>query len=371
MTDINYPASGGGGGAGGAVDLNDGAGNPITSQVSGSKRALDVGIDVAGVQVDPRQIRALTISDVVSAAMDDGAGNALTSQVSGTQRALDVGVNVAGVQVDPRAIRALTASDVISANMRMDVSGTPTAVPGNSLGLLTSTPYATYIGTMAAPTTGVIISSIDCANYRFISFNVTTTAGSFAIGIQGSNDNINWFSHPFNTLATPNSVINTTAGAAGIYTAAILTRYIRLNVTTNVTGTITATAVVFDNTRIDPGAKYIVQSGTSTTTTYFAGRVRTLNLRYNYASGTVTTSAYTQILASLVIATSNLWIADTSGSAIILATGAAGSESDQLYIPPGGFESYVYLSIANGVRLSIKALDVNASSGQLIINGLA
>jgi len=34
--------------------LQDGAGNAITSQVSGAQRALDVGIDVAGVQVDPR-----------------------------------------------------------------------------------------------------------------------------------------------------------------------------------------------------------------------------------------------------------------------------------------------------------------------------
>lgn len=35
-------------------NLYDGAGNALTSQVSGIRRALDVGIDVAGVQVDPR-----------------------------------------------------------------------------------------------------------------------------------------------------------------------------------------------------------------------------------------------------------------------------------------------------------------------------
>lgn len=32
----------------------------------------------------------------------DGAGNLLTSQVNGAQRALDIGINVAGVQIDPR-----------------------------------------------------------------------------------------------------------------------------------------------------------------------------------------------------------------------------------------------------------------------------
>jgi hypothetical protein len=48
--------------------------------------------------------------------LQDGSGNNITSQVSGSQRALDVGINVAGVQVDPRAIRALTSSDVVTAN---------------------------------------------------------------------------------------------------------------------------------------------------------------------------------------------------------------------------------------------------------------
>lgn len=48
-------------------------------------------------------------------AMIDANGNAISSQVNGSQQALDVGVNVAGVQVDPRAIRALTIADTVSA----------------------------------------------------------------------------------------------------------------------------------------------------------------------------------------------------------------------------------------------------------------
>ena len=170
--------------------ISDGAGTALTSQANGAQQALDVGINVAGVQVDPRSIRALTASDVVSAVqsgtwninnisgtislptgaatsalqtsgnssltsidgklpstlgqkamaaslavviasdqsdfpvkLEDGAGNAITSQVNGAQRALDVGINVAGVQVDPRAIRALTASDVVTANIK-DATGT-------------------------------------------------------------------------------------------------------------------------------------------------------------------------------------------------------------------------------------------------------
>lgn len=55
--------------------LNDGAGVNLTSQVNGGQQALDVGINVAGVQIDPRQIRALTSSDVVTAAQ--GAPNTI------------------------------------------------------------------------------------------------------------------------------------------------------------------------------------------------------------------------------------------------------------------------------------------------------
>lgn len=74
----------------------DGAGNNITSQANSAQRALDVGIDVSGVQVDPRAIRALTNADIVKAQVQDNAGNGITSTaVSGKQR-LDVTLASAG-----------------------------------------------------------------------------------------------------------------------------------------------------------------------------------------------------------------------------------------------------------------------------------
>jgi len=50
----------------------------------------------------------------VQARLQDSLANNITTQANGSQRAMDVGVNVAGVQVDPRSIRALTASDVVT-----------------------------------------------------------------------------------------------------------------------------------------------------------------------------------------------------------------------------------------------------------------
>lgn len=45
-----------------SMRLQDGSGNNISSQASGGQRALDIGIDVAGTQVDPRT-RTWTLSD--------------------------------------------------------------------------------------------------------------------------------------------------------------------------------------------------------------------------------------------------------------------------------------------------------------------
>jgi len=65
-----------------------------------------------------------TQSGTWSVRTQDGAGNLLTSQVNGTQRALDVGIDVAGVQIDPRAAspgtitnRSGTATNVVSTVM--------------------------------------------------------------------------------------------------------------------------------------------------------------------------------------------------------------------------------------------------------------
>jgi len=67
----------------------------------------------------------LSESDHVGAYLQDSLGNLITSQANGSQQALDVGINVAGVQIDPRQIRLLTSADVVK------VSNLPTTVDTN------------------------------------------------------------------------------------------------------------------------------------------------------------------------------------------------------------------------------------------------
>jgi hypothetical protein len=91
----------------------------------------------------------------------------------------------------------------------------------------------------------------------------------------------------------------------------------------------------------------------------------------DYSITPVTTAAYVQLAAALVTALNSLSIFDSSGSGMILAVGAPGSEVNQLYVPPGGNVAGYDISIQAGSRVSYKALTANATSGQLIITGLS
>ena len=99
------------------------------------------------------------------------------------------------------------------------------------------------------------------------------------------------------------------------------------------------------------------------------GRNTVTLLRVVYSGTPVTTGAYVQILASTTADMGNQIIFDSSGAAMILAVGPIGSEIDKLYIQPGG-QSFT-LSIPAGSRLSLKALDQNATNGQFIMTGLS
>lgn len=83
---------------------------PVRTQTNG-----DVVVQLVDGTVTSQKL-AVDSSGRITAKLDDGAGNAVTSQTNGAQRALDVGINVAGVQIDPRSIRALTSADVVTAN---------------------------------------------------------------------------------------------------------------------------------------------------------------------------------------------------------------------------------------------------------------
>lgn len=93
-----------------------------------------------------------------------------------------------------------------------------------------------------------------------------------------------------------------------------------------------------------------------------------VDLLFNdYTLTSVSTAAYTQLIASTSAAASKVEVFDSSGECMILAVGAAASEVDQFYIFPGG-NGPVELSIPSGSRISIKAKTATASSGFIAVN---
>lgn len=256
----------------------------------------------------------------------DAAGNNLTSQVSGSQRALDVGVVVSGTQVDPRAIRALTSLDVVTANQ-----GGTWSVDAVQSGTWTVTAQQATAANLNATVTGTVAAT------QSGTWNINDVSGTISLPTGAA------------TAAKQPAL-----GTAGTASADVIT----------VQGITGMTALKVDGSAVTQPVSIASIPAES-------GRSKVLLYRNDYSSVNLTTSAYVQVTGSTLGAINRLYIADTSGSAIILATGGAGSEVDQLYIGPGGSDAPYELNIAAGTRVAVKALDVNATSGQLIITALS
>jgi hypothetical protein len=122
--------------------LQDGSGNNITSQTNGAQRALDVGVNVSGVQVDPRQASPGTITD------RSGTATTTSAQLAAANSArkylfiqnVDTGAiwfnfGVAAVAASP-SIR-LDAGDSIEYN--------GTFIPTDSINIRSGTGSKTYV----------------------------------------------------------------------------------------------------------------------------------------------------------------------------------------------------------------------------------
>lgn len=166
--------------------MDDGAGNPVTSQANGGQRALDVGIDVAGVQIDPRQIRTLTATDVVSSHTEDGSGNPITSTAS----ALDVNLK--------------------SSSITIPVSGTVTANQG--------TANTAANGWPVKPTDGTNSQSFTAAGEAKVTVTEPLPAGTNAIGTVNASNlpttvDTNYGTVGASTIRTASQIGNATGAA--------------------------------------------------------------------------------------------------------------------------------------------------------------
>lgn len=107
----------------------------------------------------------------------------------------------------------------------------------------------------------------------------------------------------------------------------------------------------------------------STVRTTQASRSYSDSARYNYAGGTVTTSAWVEVDSSTAAAFNLVCITDQSGQIMELGTGAAASET-RVFLIARGFSGCIPLTIAASTRLAIKAVSASATTGDLVISGM-
>jgi hypothetical protein len=91
--------------------------------------------------------------------------------------------------------------------------------------------------------------------------------------------------------------------------------------------------------------------------------------RIDAASTNITTSAFVELVAELDEEISMIEVYDTTGKTFTLAVGAAASEveNEALYLIPNG-NGKVPCQLPIGARVSVKAIDADATTGVLIIN---
>lgn len=90
----------------------------------------------------------------------------------------------------------------------------------------------------------------------------------------------------------------------------------------------------------------------------------------DYSSQNVDDTAWVQLVAATAEDCVALTLFDGGGYPMVLGTGAALSEVDFLYIPPGGFNGVLPIAIPAGTRLSIKCLQASTtvSDGVFVMN---
>jgi len=315
---------------------------------------------------------SVSIAGTIVASNPSVGPTGTTVPASGTYIAVDVGGNLTGLVGTANGLK------VDGSAVTQPVSGTVTvqqATAANLNATVTGTVAATQSGTWANEITqGGNTATVSAAGALKVDASASTQPISGTVTVQQATAaNLN--ATVTGTVAATQSGtwnINNVSGTVSLPTgAATSAKQPALGTAGTASSDVLTVQGISGMTALKVDGSAVTQPVSVASLPASSGRSRVLLARNNYVSTNVTTSAYTQITASTTGAINRLYIADTSGSAIILATGAAGSEVDQLYIGPGGSDAPYELTIPTSTRISIKALDVNATSGQFILTALS
>lgn len=257
-------------------------GQVVRTELPGQTVATDLIVKV-GDGTTPTQFLSIDSAGRVTIKLDDGSGNLITSQANGAQRALDVGINVAGVQIDPRQIRNLVAAtDLVTASQGA-AAASHTGYWWTRLTDGTSDATLAPASTAAAATQAALVVAL--------SPNSPTPAGTNTIGKVVQDNTVQWLTKDL----ADGSATGGTAGAfslltGGLYNTAAPTlttgQQAALQLDSSARLIIRPLTAALDtvNTRLQDGAGNLITSAT-------AGSTRPLDVALRDSSGNLYTPA--------------------------------------------------------------------------------
>lgn len=354
------------------AQLADSTGNLVTSQGSGAQRALDVGINVAGVQIDPRQIRALTSADIVTAAQGAPAlaANAWPIKISdGTSIAAVKAASTAAATTDPSLVVALSPNSPTPAGAniigKVEVTdGTNVqAVKAASTAAVATDPSAVVAlspnSPLPAGQTGVIgaVRLDDGAGNAVTS---TTINAKQRLDVNSASDGVTGSAVPFQTTQVGGSD-GTNLRALNTDTGGRLNSNVFVNGSTN-----SATNPVFvsvGNTTPGTPVNYynatsstVAAGGTDSTSVYTITTSKTLSLKKAFVSASVHMRCDLQISAN-----GTTWT--TIASIFIPYGGGNGTfDYDEISVQESGTGS--------GVRVVFNNEDTSPATGYVSLLGV-
>jgi hypothetical protein len=267
------------------IELQDGAGNAITSQISGTQRALDIGINVAGVQIDPRQIRALvSTTDSVSCVQStspwitqDASDGSVVAGTAATKSSL------AGLIYNSAAPTLTTGQQValqgdVNGNLKVNIAASTTLsenltqVGGSNITLGQKTMANSLPVVIASDQTAITVVQSTAANFKETSYLNDGVGNAITSGVQGSARALD---------------VELNAGGAVVST----TNPLPVTVTSGVSGTAVQ--------NYQTAAALAV--GASTTFTYTVAASHTFNLQRVWSSSSVRIKTVVQIGAGTIM----------------------------------------------------------------------
>lgn len=380
--DVNIIGGAAGSGVSGTTWVNGDGGSSALAVRKDSEGAL-TGIDNGEntpMQVDSAGRLKIT---QVSLAGNGSAIPAQTNVVSGYDGSLVRAIKTdsgGAVQVDVESSAlptgAATESTLSTLNGKVTAVNTGAVVISSSAlptGAATESTLSTLNGKVTAVNTGAVVISSSALPSGASTSALQTTGNSSLSSIDGKITAVNTGAVVVSSSALPSGAATSAKQDTGNTSLSSIDG----KITAVNTGAVTISAALPTGT--NSIGRVSLQDGSANAITSSAlgslrgihtrpiGRTAADKARNDYTSVNVTTSAYVTLDASLAAEAHEVEIFDSSGQTLVLATGAAASEVDQVYILPGG-NGRIPLRIAAGTRTSIKAVSGTASAGEIDVN---